>query len=550
MQTLGNFLVKTPLFSIFICLFLGYLIGEIKFGKDFKLGATVGVLIVSLIIGQVGYFTRDQLLGAIFFDAFMFSVGYRVGPSFITSMKRFGGKIVGLSLVFLFFAFMTAFVLFKAFNIGPGVAAGTIAGALTQSAVIGSSLTTISNMPISSSLKATYEAQVPIVYALTYVFGTIGVLIFLRDIAPRLLHIDIKKQSTKVAREMKFQQSFPSPTRIRSFKVMDNSQLVGKKLREANADLSNSSIILSVFNQNGKITDATYELRGEDVVTMAGYLDDIALNTHKFQLQETSSPKKAPVERKFVLGKNYDKSQLEVLEKNNIFVNFYDSVTGELRTPASLKHNDIVSLAGNFKDKKIVNTLNEMGRWRSSDLTINYGIFSLGLALSALFGLIGVKVNGINLQLGEGTAALILGLVLSIWSDKNQNISRIPDRVAMFFQSYGLNLFIVTVGLNAARTFTSAFQSLGVGVFLIGAAISIVPQILSLYVGKWLFKMEPVALIGSLSGADTLSAALNAISVKAGDEGGPYYAATFTPAYVVGNIILTLLGPIFLVLLS
>lgn len=550
MQSVGNFLVKTPLFSIFICLFLGYLIGQIKFGKNFKLGATVGVLIVSLIIGQVGYFSRDQLLGAIFFDAFMFAVGYRVGPSFITSMKRFGGKIVGLSLVFLFFAFMVAFILFKIFNVGPGVAAGTIAGALTQSAVIGSSLSTISNMPISSSLKATYEAQVPIVYALTYVFGTIGVLIFLRDLAPKLLHINIKKQATNVSREMKFQQSFPTPTRIRSFEIMEDSRLVGKNINEVNDILSNSSRVLSIFSKSDKITDLMYRLHEHDIIIMVGYLDDVALNTSKFRLQETSNLKKLPTERKFVLGKDYNKSQLKKLEQSNIFINFYDSITGKLRTPDNLQHNDIISLVGNFKDKKVSNILKKMGKWRSSDLTINYGIFSLGLALSALFGLLGVKVNGINLQLGDGTAALILGLVLSIWSDKNQNISRIPDRITMFFQSYGLNLFIVTVGLNAARTFTSAFQSLGVGIFLIGAAISIIPQILSLYVGKWFFKMEPVALIGSLSGADTLSAALNAISVKAGDEGGPYYAATFTPAYVVGNIVLTLLGPIFLVLLS
>ncbi len=106
------------------------------------------------------------------------------------------------------------------------------------------------------------------------------------------------------------------------------------------------------------------------------------------------------------------------------------------------------------------------------------------------------------------------------------------------------------VALGAARTFTSAFQTLGISVFLIGAIVSIVPHIISLYVGKYLLHMEPISLLGSLSGADTLSAALNEIAERSGAIGGPYFSATFTVAYVFGNILLTLYGPIFLVLLS
>lgn len=71
-----------------------------------------------------------------------------------------------------------------------------------------------------------------------------------------------------------------------------------------------------------------------------------------------------------------------------------------------------------------------------------------------------------------------------------------------------------------------------------------------MYIDKWVLKMEPVALIGSLTGADTLSAGLNAITEASGPEGGPYFAATVAPAYVIGNIFLTLMGPIFLVLLA
>ncbi|WP_054669505.1 hypothetical protein [Lentilactobacillus senioris] len=110
MSGIGQFFVANPVISIFICLGLGYILGRVKFGS-FTLGATVGVLVVSLIFGQIGgVFTRDTVLGDIFFDFFMFAIGYRVGPTFVSSMKRFGMKIIISSFLFLIFAFLTAWL--------------------------------------------------------------------------------------------------------------------------------------------------------------------------------------------------------------------------------------------------------------------------------------------------------------------------------------------------------------------------------------------------------------------------------------------------------
>lgn len=114
------------------------------------------------------------------------------------------------------------------FHIGPGIAAGIIAGGLTQSAVIGSSLETISKLQISDHLKTLYSNQIPIVYALTYVFGTIGVLIFLRDIMPKLMHIDLKKQAVKTAKEL---DMIPVPVIVASthfYTINDGSSLIGQ----------------------------------------------------------------------------------------------------------------------------------------------------------------------------------------------------------------------------------------------------------------------------------------------------------------------------------
>lgn len=551
MSALGKFMAAQPIFTLFLCLFLGYLLGMLKFGKSFKLGNVVGVLIVGLIIGQIVVWPQKQtaVLGSIFFDAFMFAVGYRVGPQFISSLKKFGAKVVIESFVFLILAFLTSWVCFIIFHVKPGVAAGIVAGALTQSAVIGSSQTTIANLPVSSATKALYNSQVPIVYALTYVFGTIGVLIFLRDIAPKMLGIDIRTQATKVARQLNFDNSTASLTRIRAYKLNKDSQLVGMDIEKANATVP-GVMVTSLFDGDDPL-EAGKTLAAGNTVVLAGYVNDFdAVRVHELGLSETQLPLLAPKERKFVLSDGYSKSMLDTLKKNHVFVNTYDTAANEMKNADSLGAGAVISFVGNTSASEVASALKSAGRWRASDAAINYGTFSIGLSLAAVLGLLGFKVNGIMLTLGGGTASLFMGLILSIWSDRHQYINSINDGVAEYFQNYGLMLFIANVALGAARTFTSAFQTLGISVFLIGAIISIVPHILSLYVGKYLLHMEPISLLGSLSGADTLSAALNEIAERSGAIGGPYFSATFTVAYVFGNILLTLYGPIFLVLLS
>lgn len=75
-------------------------------------------------------------------------------------------------------------ILFKLFKLNAGEAAGIIAGSLTQSATIGTATSAINGLNISAAAKATMTSNVAIAYAVTYVFGTMGVTIFLKNIAP------------------------------------------------------------------------------------------------------------------------------------------------------------------------------------------------------------------------------------------------------------------------------------------------------------------------------------------------------------------------------
>jgi len=543
-----HFMVSNQVFTLFICLAIGFLIGNYKIAGKFNIGATVGTLIVTLIVGQIGSFPRDEMLGTIFFGAFMFSVGYRIGPQLLVSLKLFGIRILIASIFWMVVAFLVGWSLFSAFKIGPGIAAGVISGALTQSATVASSLQTIGSLPVSQSVRATYEAQLPVAYALTYVFGTLGVIIFLRDLAPKILGISIAEQGPKMAEHYHFHAKNPNPTWRRTYRIADDSPLVGKTLEEFNRRSNYRIIGLAAFH-DGKMTDhLEYQLQVGDLLTVIGYAVHFDRLMRVPGLTEVLTPTNAPRERAFVLGKNFKPGELALLRQHGVFVNIQDPISGNQQLINQLQPGDVISLTGNTSRTKAI--LKKMGRWKAADTAMNYSLFSLGIGCASLLGIIGLKLNSIPLQLGNGTAALIMGLILSSWIERHRDRKSIPVTVTSFLQSFGLTLFVGTVGLQSAQAFTSAIKSLGIGVLFIGAMISIMPHLLTLFFGRYILKMEPLALIGALTGSGTIAAAMNEISQKAGPEGGAYYAAAFTPAFVVGNIGITLLGPIFVALLS
>ena len=547
-HSIVHFMVSNQVFTLFICLAIGFLIGNYKIADKFNIGATVGTLIVTLIVGQIGSFPRDEMLGTIFFGAFMFSVGYRIGPQLLVSLKLFGSRILIASIFWMVVAFLVGWSLFSAFKIGPGIAAGVISGALTQSATVASSLQTIGSLPVSQSVRATYEAQLPVAYALTYVFGTLGVIIFLRDLAPKILGISIAERGPKMAERYHFHAKNPNPTWRRTYRIADDSPLVDKTLEEFNRRSNYRIIGLAAFH-DGKMTDhLEYQLQVGDLLTVIGYAVHFDRLMRVPGLTEVLTPTNAPRERAFVLGKNFKPGELALLRQHGVFVNIQDPISGNQQLINQLRPGDVISLTGNTSRTKAI--LKKMGRWKAADTAMNYSLFSLGIGCASLLGIIGLKLNSIPLQLGNGTAALIMGLILSSWIERHRDRKSIPVTVTSFLQSFGLTLFVGTVGLQSAQAFTSAIKSLGIGVLFIGAMISIMPHLLTLFFGRYVLKMEPLALIGAMTGSGTIAAAMNEISQKAGPEGGAYYAAAFTPAFVVGNIGITLLGPIFVALLS
>jgi putative transport protein len=188
----------------------------------------------------------------------------------------------------------------------------------------------------------------------------------------------------------------------------------------------------------------------------------------------------------------------------------------------------------------------EFGYARNTGIDTDVSYMSMGIIIGLLVGMITLTAFNIPITLGAGGGALFLGLFFGWYQSLHPNIGQIPSSTRWFLKSVGLNTFIAVVGITAGASFVVALQSMGFMVLIIGAIISIVPHIISIYFGKYVLKLDAIDIIGGQCGAGTITAALNAITDETGSS---VFALSYTPAYAVGNILLTVIGPLIIVLL-
>ena len=93
---------------------------------------------------------------------------------------------------------ITAVVASKLLGYDIGTAAGLLAGAFTESTVIGTAGDAINRLAISEAEKATFLNNIPVAYAVTYLVGTAGLVWFLPAIGPKLMGVNLRDEAKKM----------------------------------------------------------------------------------------------------------------------------------------------------------------------------------------------------------------------------------------------------------------------------------------------------------------------------------------------------------------
>ena len=221
MSLLGGFIsisnISTLLFVVFAVLTLGYLLGRITI-KGISLG-DAGVFIVALIFGAL-FFSVDSE-GALLFSGsakpydfntglslveslglvlFVTSVGFIAGPKFFGNFKRnFKSYVLLGAIIILSGGIAAAACIGLGEVIGYGgtiqdqdgfvaMIVGLLAGALTSTPAFSAAKATVA---------ADYQNLVSVGYGIAYIFGVIGVVLFVQ-IMPKLTKANMDEERAKL----------------------------------------------------------------------------------------------------------------------------------------------------------------------------------------------------------------------------------------------------------------------------------------------------------------------------------------------------------------
>jgi len=151
MNQIIDLLRRHPELALFATLSLGYFFGQFKFGA-LSLGTVASTLLVGVVIGLVNI-KIDPFTKSVFFYLFIFAIGYKVGPQFFQGLRGEGLRQAALSVIFCFLALGSVWSVSMLLHYDKGLAAGLMAGAVTESATIGSASDAINQLDVPPATK-------------------------------------------------------------------------------------------------------------------------------------------------------------------------------------------------------------------------------------------------------------------------------------------------------------------------------------------------------------------------------------------------------------
>src|ERR1700751_1267208 len=265
-----------PEIAVFLSLALGYYFGSFTY-KGLGLGAVTATLIAAVIIGQIGI-TISGPLKPFFFLMFLFAIGYGVGPQFVRGIAQDGVPQAIFAAVVCVFCLFSAYLGAKIAGYDVGSTAGLYAGSQTISASMGLATDAINRLGLAPDESKKLLDSIPVAYAVTYIFGTVGSAIVLALLGPALLGIDLEEACKKYEEQFggKKQTGGPGTAwhqfELRAFRVRERGPVVGKTVQEAEALIPDQRVFVQRIRQGGKIVDATSDtvIHAGDVVAVAG----------------------------------------------------------------------------------------------------------------------------------------------------------------------------------------------------------------------------------------------------------------------------------------
>ena len=548
---------KYPELSLFLSIVLGHVIGAWHV-KGVGFGNVVGTLIAGIGIGIFAKPDLPELLRWSFFYLFLFSIGYSIGPQFFGNLKKEALPQIALAGIVAVTGLATVIAVSALLDFDEGIAVGLLSGGMTQSASLGTGLNAINELAISEEAKTTLSAHAPLADAITYGFGDLGLILFLTWLGPKLMAADLRKE----AKVMEEQLSGGRPAADRanpSFGLrahrVESPSIAGLSVAQFEERFAEGRLSVQRIRRGKELVEAAQDLKIQhgDVVAVVGRRAALVMLEKEVGPEVDDGDLLAvPIKsvalvitRSDVAGKTVEQLASNHDIARGVYVQSIDR--GEVEIPREewtvIERGDIVRLMGAPAD---VDRAAKHGGFVERDLAkTDLAFLAAGICSGVLLGMLQFKVGDAALGLGTSGSILLVGLLAGWARSRYPVFGAIPVPAQRLLMDIGLTVFIAVVGLKAGPHALEAYEKSGgsffASIFLGGMVVTVLPLAAGAFFARKILGMNPMMAMGALAGAQTCTPGLNALREASGSNVG---ALAYTVPYAIGNIVLTLWGPV------
>ncbi len=563
LETMRN----NPSIPLFLTIGLGFWIGQLKY-KTFSLGTVTSVLLVGVLVGQMDIEIPGPIKN-VFFLLFLFAIGYSVGPQFFRALRGSGLKQVFFAVVVCALCLIVTIITAKIMGYNVGETIGLFSGAQTISAVIGVGTDTMTSIGMSASEKARMTDMIPVCYAVTYVFGTIGSAYILANLGPALLGgiKKVKADTAELEKEMNESSlkddpayfNANRPVAFRAYKATADFFDTDHTVAEIEQHLASQGRRLFVerVRKDGKVADpvASMAISKGDEIVLSGRREFI-IEDESWIGPEVNDPEllNFPAEQisvmltKKKIGRSITVDELRGKKfMYGVTIKSIERASTQIPVMAKteLQPGDTLTIVGLPQD--VTTAAPEMGYADRPSTKTNLILVGFGIAIGCIIGVLTLKIGNVPVSLSTSGGALISGLVCGWLRSRYPSMGGLPSAATWLLNNLGLNMFIAVIGITSGPSFVSGIAQVGLSMFLMGIICTTLPLVLGVIIGAKLFKFRPAINLGCCAGSRTTTASLGAIQDALGSS---IPAMGYTVTYAIGNTLLILWGVVIVLVMA
>ncbi|WP_275554059.1 aspartate:alanine antiporter [Mixta sp. Marseille-Q2659] len=551
----ADLLSRNDILLLFVVLALGLCLGKLRLGSV-QLGNSIGVLVVSLLLGQQHFGINTDAL-SLGFMLFIFCVGVEAGPNFFSIFFRDGKNYLMLALVMVISAMLLALALGKVFGWDIGLTAGMLAGAMTSTPVLVGAGDTLRQSMSDSRLLGQMQDHLSLGYALTYLVGLVS-LIFGARYLPRLQHQDLPTCAQQIARERGLdtdsQRKVYLPV-IRAYRV--GPELVawadGKNLRELGI-YRQTGCYIERIRRNGILAspDGDAVLQLGDEISLVGYPDaharlDPSFRNGKEVFDRDLLDMRIVTEEIVVKNNNAVNRRLSHLKLTDHGCFLNRVIRSQIEMPIDesimLNKGDVLQVSG--EARRVKSLADRIGfisiHSQVTDLLAFCAFFIIGL----MIGMVSFQFSAFSFGIGNAAGLLFAGIMLGFLRANHPTFGYIPQGALTMVKEFGLMVFMAGVGLSAGSGLGKGLGETGLLMLASGLIVSLVPVVLCYLFGAYVLRMNRALLFGAIMGARTCAPAMEIISDTARSN---IPALGYAGTYAIANVLLTLAGTLIVII--